>query len=139
MKVMKLAVALEKASPSPLAESYPLGRSYPYLGKRSISVTHSPGSPSVSRFIEVFVERTSVHGEDDHAPLREHNPAQFREDLAELGFFDSPQHRIAREVPRTSSREEQRRRQARPLAHGIRILHHDTAASTPCAFSQRRG
>lgn len=96
MKVMTMAVALEKGFAKPISREYPIGRSYPYLGKRSISDTHSPGSLPVSRFIEYssnigMVKMTMPH--------YEHNPAQFREDLAELGFFDRLNTGIAREVP----------------------------------------
>lgn len=94
MKVMTMAVALEKGFAKPVTKQYAIGRSYPYLGKRSISDTHSPGSLPVSRFIEYssnigMVKMTMPHYEGD--------PNRFRADLAELGFFDPLNTGIARE------------------------------------------
>lgn len=96
MKVMTMAVALEKGFAKPISRSYPIGHSFPYLGKRSISDTHSPATLPVSRFIEYssnigMVKMTMPHYESD--------PNRFREDLAELGFFDRFNTGIARERP----------------------------------------
>ncbi len=94
MKVMTMAVALEKGFGKPVTREYSIGRSFPYLGKRSISDTHSPGSLPISRFIEYssnigMVKMTMPHYESD--------PNRFRSDLAELGFFDRFNTGIARE------------------------------------------
>lgn len=96
MKVMTMAVALEKGFAKPITRELPIGRSFAFLGKRPISDTHSPGSLPVSRFIEYssnigMVKMTMPH--------YDHNPSQFREDLAELGFFDRLNTGIAREIP----------------------------------------
>lgn len=96
MKVMTMAVALEKGFAKPISRTYPIGHSFPYLGKRSISDTHSPATLPVSRFIEYssnigMVKMTMPHYESD--------PNRFREDLAELGFFDRFNTGIARERP----------------------------------------
>ncbi len=96
MKVMTMAVALEKGFAKPVTREYPIGRSFAYLGKRPISDTHSPGSLPVSRFIEYssnigMVKMTMPHYDSD--------PNRFRADLAELGFFDRFNTGIARERP----------------------------------------
>ncbi len=94
MKVMTMAVALEKGFAHPVSRSYSIGRSYAYLGRRPISDTHSPGSLPVDRFIEYssnigMVKLTMPHYDG--------NPNQFRKDLAEMGFFDRFNTGIARE------------------------------------------
>lgn len=94
MKVMTMAVALEKGFAKPVSRSYPIGRSFAYLGRRPISDTHSPGSLPVDRFIEYssnigMVKMTMPHYEGD--------PNRFRSDLAEIGFFDRLNTGIARE------------------------------------------
>ena len=94
MKVMTMAVALEKGFAKPVSRSYPIGRSFAYLGRRPISDTHSPGSLPVDRFIEYssnigMVKMTMPHYEGD--------PNRFRSDLAEMGFFDRLNTGIARE------------------------------------------
>ena len=96
MKVMTMAVALEKGFAKPISRQYPIGRSYAFLGKRPISDTHSPASLPVSRFIEYssnigMVKLTMPHYDND--------PSQFKRDLAELGFFDRLHTGIAREIP----------------------------------------
>lgn len=94
MKVMTMAVALEKGFAKPVSRNYPIGRSFAYLGRRPISDTHSPGSLPVDRFIEYssnigMVKMTMPHYEGD--------PNRFRADLAEMGFFDRLNTGIARE------------------------------------------
>lgn len=95
MKVMTMAVALEKGFAKPITREFPIGHSYAYLGKRPISDTHSPGSLPVSRFIEYssnigMVKLTMPHYSNDLN--------QFKADLAELGFFDRFNTGIAGEV-----------------------------------------
>lgn len=85
MKIMTMAVALNKGFAKPLTREYPIGHSYAYLGRKPISDTHSPATLPVSRFIEYssnigMVKLTMPHYEND--------PNQFKADLAELGFFD---------------------------------------------------
>lgn len=96
MKVMTMAVALEKGFAKPITRELPIGHSFAYLGKRPISDTHSPGSLPVSKFIEYssnigMVKMSMPHYDKD--------PSQFKRDLAELGFFDRLNTGIAREVP----------------------------------------
>ena len=94
MKVMTMAVALEKGFGKPISRTYPIGRSFAYLGRRPISDTHSPGSLPIDRFIEYssnigMVKMTMPHYEGD--------PNRFKSDLAEMGFFDVFNTGIARE------------------------------------------
>lgn len=94
MKVMTMAVALEKGFAKPVSREYSIGRSFAYLGRKPISDTHSPGSLPISRFIEYssnigMVKLTMPHYEGD--------PNRFRADLAEMGFFDKLSTGIARE------------------------------------------
>lgn len=94
MKVMTMAVALEKGFAKPVSRTYPIGRSFAYLGRKPISDTHSPGSLPVDRFIEYssnigMVKMTMPHYEGD--------PNRFRDDLTEMGFFDRLNTGIARE------------------------------------------
>lgn len=94
MKVMTMAVALEKGFAKPVTRTYPIGRSFRYLNNRPINDTHSPGSLPISRFIEYssnigMVKMTMPHYEG--------NTEQFRNDLAELGFFTPFHTGIARE------------------------------------------
>lgn len=96
MKVMTMAVALEKGFAKPVTRDFPIGHSFAYLGKKPIRDTHSPGSLPVSRFIEYssnigMVKMSMPHYNDC--------PARFRDDLAELGFFDRLNTGIAREIP----------------------------------------
>ncbi|MDE5661079.1 MAG: transpeptidase family protein [Muribaculaceae bacterium] len=96
MKVMTMAVALEKGFGKPVTRELPIGHSFAYLGKRPISDTHSPASLPISRFIEYssnigMVKMTMPHYDGD--------PNRFKKDLAELGFFDRFNTGIAREVP----------------------------------------
>ncbi len=95
MKVMTMAVALEKGFAKPVTRELPIGRSYAYLGRRPINDTHSPGSLPISRFIEYssnigMVKMSMPHYDKD--------PSQFKRDLAELGFFDRFNTGIAREI-----------------------------------------
>lgn len=95
MKVMTMAVALEKGFARP-NDVFSIGHSYAFLNNRPIRDTHSPGSLPVSRFIEYssnigMVKMTMPHYSSD--------PAQFRRDLAELGFFDTFNTGIAGERP----------------------------------------
>ena len=96
MKVMTRAVALEKGFAKPITRTYPIGRSFAYLGKRPISDTHSPASLPIEKFIEYS---SNIGMVKMSMPHYDHNPAQFREDLAELGFFDRLNTGIAREIP----------------------------------------
>ncbi len=96
MKVMTMAVALEKGFAKPITRTYPIGRSFAYLGKRPISDTHSPASLPIEKFIEYS---SNIGMVKMSMPHYDHNPAQFREDLAELGFFDRLNTGIAREIP----------------------------------------
>ena len=94
MKVMTMAVALEKGFGKPVTRTYPIGRSFAYLGRKPISDTHSPGSLPIDRFIEYssnigMVKMTMPHYEG--------NPNAFKADLAEMGFFDTFNTGIARE------------------------------------------
>lgn len=94
MKVMTMAVALEKGFAKPTTRTYPIGRSFAYLGRKAISDTHSPGTLPVDRFIEYssnigMVKMTMPHYESD--------PNAFRADLADMGFFDTFNTGIARE------------------------------------------
>ncbi len=96
MKVMTMDVALEKGFAKPITRTYPIGRSFAYLGKRPISDTHSPASLPIEKFIEYS---SNIGMVKMSMPHYDHNPAQFREDLAELGFFDRLNTGIAREIP----------------------------------------
>lgn len=94
MKVMTMAVALNKGFAKPIDRLYNIGHSYAYLGRKPISDTHSPAQLPVSRFMEYssnigMVKLTMPHYEND--------PNAFRSDLAELGFFDRFNTGIARE------------------------------------------
>ncbi|MDE5632261.1 MAG: hypothetical protein K2I54_05565, partial [Muribaculaceae bacterium] len=84
MKVMTMAVALEKGFAKPVSRSYPIGRSFAYLGRRPISDTHSPGSLPVDRFIEYS---SNIGMVKMSMPHYEGHPNRFRADLAEMGFF----------------------------------------------------
>lgn len=94
MKVMTMAVALEKGFAKPITKELPIGHSFAYLGRRPIRDTHSPGSLPVSRFLEYssnigMVKLTMPHYEG--------NLSQFHKDLADLGFFDRFNTGMARE------------------------------------------
>lgn len=94
MKVMTMAVALEKGFAKPISREYSIGHTYSFLN-RPIRDTHSPATLPVSRFIEYssnigMVKMTIPHYSSD--------PKQFKEDLAELGFFDKFNTGIAGEV-----------------------------------------
>ena len=93
MKVMSMAVALNKGYAKPLTREYPIGRSYIYMGK-NLTDTHSPATLPVSQFIEYssnigMVKLMTPHYQND--------PNRFRAELAELGFFDRFNTGIARE------------------------------------------
>ena len=96
MKVMTMAVALEKGFGKPITRTYPIGHSFAYLGKRPISDTHSPATLPIEKFIEYS---SNIGMVKMSMPHYDHNPGQFREDLAELGFFDRLNTGIAREIP----------------------------------------
>ncbi len=95
MKVMTMAVALEKGFANP-NQVYSIGHSYSYLNNRPIRDTHSPGSLPVSRFIEYSSNSGMVKLSMPHYS---NDPSQFRRDLAELGFFDHFNTGIAGERP----------------------------------------
>lgn len=84
MKVMTMAVALEKGYANP-NRAYSIGREFAYLGRKPIRDTHSPGSLTVSQFLEYS---SNIGMTKMMVPHYEHNPAQFKHDLAELGFFE---------------------------------------------------
>ena len=93
---MTMAVALEKGFGKPITRTYPIGHSFAYLGKRPISDTHSPATLPIEKFIEYS---SNIGMVKMSMPHYDHNPGQFREDLAELGFFDRLNTGIAREIP----------------------------------------
>ncbi len=84
MKVMSMAVALEKGFAHPISREYSIGRSYVYQN-RPVSDTHSPASLPVSRFIEYS---SNIGMIKLSMPHYESNTNQFKADLAEMGFFD---------------------------------------------------
>lgn len=94
MKVMTMAVALEKGFAKPVSKHYSIGHSFAYLGRRPISDTHSPASLPVDRFLEYS---SNIGMVKLTLPHYENNPNKFREDLAEMGFFDRFNTGIARE------------------------------------------
>ena len=96
MKVMTMAVALEKGWALPVSREYSIGRSYRYLGNRPINDTHSPATLPIDKFIEYS---SNIGMVKLMMPHYESNPKQFKEDLAELGFFDEFNTGIAYENP----------------------------------------
>lgn len=93
MKVMTMAVGLEKGFAKPITRTLPIGTTA-IICNRKLKDTHSPASLPISRFIEYssnigMAKITLAH--------YEHNPSQFRADLAEMGFFDVFKTGIARE------------------------------------------
>ncbi|MDE6277801.1 MAG: transpeptidase family protein [Muribaculaceae bacterium] len=96
MKVMTMAVALNKGFAKPLDRMYNIGHSYAYLGRKPISDTHSPAQLPVSRFMEYS---SNIGMVKLTMPQYESDPNRFRADLAELGFFDRFNTGIARERP----------------------------------------
>ncbi len=95
MKVMTMAVAL-KHGYAHLDQSYPIGRSYGYLGRKPIQDTHSPGSLLVRQFLTYS---SNIGMCKMSMPQYENNTNLFRERLAEMGFFDRLNTGIAREIP----------------------------------------
>lgn len=84
MKVMSMALGLKKGYAVP-SRVYPIGRVYNYLN-RPIRDTHSPGELPVEQFLEYssnigMVKMTIPHYTSD--------PAAFKRDLEEMGFFDT--------------------------------------------------
>ncbi len=96
MKVMTMAVALNKGFAKPLDRMYNIGRSYGYLGRKPISDTHSPAQLPVSRFLEYS---SNIGMVKLTMPQYESDPNRFKADLAEMGFFDRFNTGIARERP----------------------------------------
>lgn len=94
MKVMSMAVALNKGFAKPVDRVYNIGRSYAYGGRKPISDTHSPAQLPVSRFIEFS---SNIGMVKLMLPQYESDPNRFRADLAELGFFDRLKTGIANE------------------------------------------
>ncbi len=94
MKVMTMAVALNKGFAKPLDRLYNIGHSYAYAGRKPISDTHSPAQLPVSRFMEYS---SNIGMVKLTMPQYEDNPNGFRADLAEMGFFDRFNTGIARE------------------------------------------
>ena len=93
MKVMSMAVALEKGFARPVSKVYSIGRSISYLNRR-LSDTHSPEALPISRFIEYS---SNIGMVKLCMPYYENQRKQFRADLAEMGFFDNFNTGIARE------------------------------------------
>lgn len=95
MKVMTMAVALRYGYAN-LNQSYPIGRSYSYLGRKPITDTHSPATLTVRQFMtyssNIGMCKLSM-------PQYTNNPNLFRERLATMGFFDRLGTGIAREIP----------------------------------------
>ena len=94
MKVMTMAVALEKGFGKPISRHFDIGHSYAYLGRRPISDTHSPASLPIDRFLEYS---SNIGMVKMAMPKYENNTNLFREHLAEMGFFDKLNTGIARE------------------------------------------
>ena len=95
MKVMTMAVALEKGFAKPITREYPIGHTYNFLN-RSLSDTHSPAYLPVSRFIEYS---SNIGMVKLTVPYYENRRTQFHDDLAEMGFFDRLNTGIAFERP----------------------------------------
>ncbi len=85
MKVMTMAVGLEKGFAKPIGREYSIGHTITYLNRR-LSDTHSPASLPISRFIEYS---SNIGMVKMTMPYYENRRKQFRADLAEMGFFDT--------------------------------------------------
>lgn len=96
MKVMTMAVALEKGFAKPITREYSIGHSFPYLGRKPIRDTHSPATLPVSRFIEYS---SNIGMVKMSLPYYNDEPSRFHRDLEELGFFEPLNTGIAREIP----------------------------------------
>lgn len=95
MKVMTMAVGLEKGFAKPINRELQIGRTYMYLN-RKLQDTHSPGSLPISRFIEYS---SNIGMVKISTPYYEGRRKQFKADLADMGFFDRFNTGIAREIP----------------------------------------
>lgn len=84
MKVITMAVALEKGFAKPVTRTFSIGRHATICG-RGLSDTHSPAVLPIDRFIEYS---SNIGMAKMTVPYYEHNPRQFRKDLEEMGFFD---------------------------------------------------
>ncbi len=93
MKVMTMAVGLEKGFAKPIHREYTIGKSA-IIYNRKLTDTHSPATLPVSRFIEYS---SNIGMAKMTVPYYEHNTQQFKADLAEMGFFDRFNTGIARE------------------------------------------
>lgn len=85
MKVMTMAVGLEKGFAKPITRDYSIGHTITYLN-RKLSDTHSPATLPISRFIEYS---SNIGMVKMTMPYYENRRKQFRADLAEMGFFDT--------------------------------------------------
>lgn len=84
MKVMSMALALNKGFADP-NRVYQVGHTYMFQG-RPIRDTHSPATLPVEQFIEYSSNIGMVKMVLPHYAS---NPADFKNDLAEMGFFDT--------------------------------------------------
>ena len=96
MKVMTMAVALEKGYALPITKEYTAGYSYAYTGRFPIKDTHSPASLPVEKILEYSSNIATVRM---IMPHYENDLNRFREDLREMGFFDRFHTGIAMEEP----------------------------------------
>lgn len=95
MKVMTMAVGLEKGFAKPINRQFEVGRSAVICNRR-LSDTHSPAHLPISRFIEYS---SNIGMAKMTLPYYEHNTKQFKQDLKDMGFFDSFNTGIAKERP----------------------------------------
>lgn len=95
MKVMTMAVAMRYGYVH-LDQTYPIGHSYPYLSRKPITDTHSPGSLKVRQFLcyssNIGMTKLTMPQYEDSCNL-------FRERLREMGFFDRFNTGISGEKP----------------------------------------
>lgn len=95
MKVMSMAVALEHGWVN-LDQPYSIGHVYGYPANHPITDTHSPATLTPRQFI---CYSSNIGMTKLMMPHYEHEPDQFRRDLAELGFFDRLNTGLDRETP----------------------------------------
>lgn len=84
MKVMSMALALKKGFANP-NKVYSVGHTYNFLN-RPIRDTHSPAELPVEKFLEYSSNIGMVKMVLPHYSA---DPKQFKNDLAEMGFFDA--------------------------------------------------
>lgn len=85
MKVMSMAVDLRKGYVN-VNQTYSIGRSYAYLGRKPIKDTHSPATLTPDQFL---CYSSNIGMVKLNMPHYEHNPELFRTHLQEIGFFDT--------------------------------------------------